>query len=198
MFRPATIILIIDLLVMNLLLAVLAYRSFSLPPTNQKIIPTLTPIPTPSPSSPTISVLPTLTPQPSKIPAATSRQPTRRVTYISIPGNGSTLANVWTDLPSTDFYFDTADFPGLTEVYFEANLKLFNGNGIAYARLYDVNHSIGVPGGEVQSTKQVDTAVISAKVNFWPGISLIRIQAKSLTADTTIFNGGRLKIVTLD
>jgi hypothetical protein len=122
----------------------------------------------------------------------------RSVQYVTIPGSGSSQNNNWTDLPGTDFYFDTGDYPGLSEVYFEANMKLFNGNGTAYVRLFDTNHGIGVQGSEIGSNKQADTLIDSGKVTFWAGKNLIRVQAKTLTADTTIYNYGRLRIVTVN
>lgn len=193
MSKFLVIILIIDLVIMHSLLAYLTYRSFVTSAPVAVVIPSVTPQPTlqiitPFPS-PTISL-----PAPTKIQI----KPTKRVTYVSIPASGSTLANVWTDLPGTEFYFDSADFPNLTEVNFEANIKLFNGNGLAFVRIYDIAHGIGVPGSEIQSNSQAGTAVVSGRITFWTGKNMFRVQAKSLTADTTIFNGGRLKITTVD
>ena len=115
---------------------------------------------------------------------------------MTIPGNGSTVTNGWTVLSGTEFYFDLGDYPGLKEIYFEANLKLFNGNGIAYARLYDSTHGIGVQGSDVKTTLQTDSVATSGKVSFWAGKNLIRVQAMSLTADTAVYSSGRLRIVT--
>ncbi len=151
-------------------------------------------------TSPSPSPTPTFTPPPS--PKATGGQATlpktktRTVSYVTVPGSGSTTANDWTSLSGTDFYFNTADYPGLVEVYFEANIKLFNGNGKAYIKLFDVTHGIGVQGSDVSTSSQTSTAVESGKVTFWLGKNLIRVQAKSLTADTAVFDSGRLRVVT--
>ncbi len=125
-----------------------------------------------------------------------ARTKVRSLTYVTIPGSGNTLNNNWTDLAGTDFYFDPADYPGLVEVYFEASMRLFNGNGMAYVRLFDTNHGIGVQGSDVQTNSQASTVVTSGKVSFWAGKNLIRVQTKSLTADTAIYDSGRLRIVT--
>lgn len=124
------------------------------------------------------------------------RQKVRSVAYVTIPGSGSTMNNDWVDLAGTDFYFDPADYPGLVEVYFEAGMRLFNGNGMAYVRLADTAHGIGVQGSDVQTNNQASSVVVSGKVSFWAGKNLIRVQAKSLTADTAIYDSGRLRIVT--
>lgn len=124
------------------------------------------------------------------------RNKVKTTTYVNISGPGSTLSNNWVDLSGTEFYFDTRDFPGLVNVYFESNMKLFNGNGLAFIRLFDSTHGVGVQGSEVQTNSQTDVIVTSGQVSFYAGKNLIKVQAKSLTADTTIFNSGRLKITT--
>ncbi len=127
---------------------------------------------------------------------APTRARVRTVTYVTIPGSGYSTSNDWQSIESTGFYFDTRDYPGLVEIYYEATMKLFNGNGSAYTRLFDVTNGVGVQGSEIQTTSQSDTLVASGKINFWSGKNLIKVQAKSLTADTSIFSSGRLRIVT--
>lgn len=120
---------------------------------------------------------------------------TRSEEILTIPGSGSTTANGWTDIPGTEFYFDGRDWPGIVEVYFEANMRLVNGNGLAYVRLFDVTHGIGVTGSENNTSSQSDVWTKSQKSSFWAGKNLIRVQAKSLTADTAVYTQGRLRIV---
>ena len=152
-----------------------------------------------------IELLPTATeisPTPSKIPAPTIKtasvvllQKTKNTQYIPIPGNGNTLENKWTDLPGTEFYISTDDYSNLTEAYFEANMKLINGNGLAYVRLFDITAGIEVWGSEISTGSQSFTSVSSGKITLRSGTHLYRVQAKSLTADTTVFNSGRIKII---
>ena len=119
---------------------------------------------------------------------------TKTVEYFSILVNGQTSNNDWTDLPGTEFYFDTSNYSGLVEIDFESNMKLINGNGLAYTRIFDVTHGIAVSGSEVSAGSQTATVVSSGALSFWAGNNLYRVQAKSLTADTAVFNSGRLKI----
>ncbi len=140
-------------------------------------------------SSPTPMTAPitALAPKPTKV---------RATTYLPLPGSGNTTANDWTNLAGTDFYFNPGDYQGLVELYLEASIHLTNGNGVAYFRLYDATHGIAVQGGDIQTSNQTSTAIVSGKVSFWAGKNLIRVQAKSLTADTAVFDSGRLRIVT--
>lgn len=140
----------------------------------------------------------TITPtsKPASVKVVPTRAKTRSVSYVTIPSGGSTISQSWVDLAGTDFYFDPADYSGLVEVYFEANMKLFNGSGMAYARLYDTANGIGVQGSEVQTKLNNDTVVTSGRVSFWAGKNLIRVQIKSLTTESAVYNSGRLRIVT--
>lgn len=120
----------------------------------------------------------------------------RTTSYLTVPGSGSTTNTDWTNVTGSEFYFNPADYPGLVSVYFEANMKLFNGSGLAYVRLFDVTHGIGVQGSEVNTRSSTDTVVESGQVSFWAGRNLIRVQVKSQTTEETVFNSGRLRITT--
>lgn len=135
-------------------------------------------------------------PTPRPVSQAVTVKKARREEILTIPGSGTTSATDWTNLQGTEFYFDTRDYPGLVEVYFEASMKLVNGSGAGYVRLYDITNGIVPTGGENNTNSQADVWTKSQKVYFWAGRNLIRVQAKSLTADTTVFNTGRLRIIT--
>jgi hypothetical protein len=142
-------------------------------------------------ASPTPTVIPT------KAPVYTSaKQKIKYTSYVPIPGSGSTLNTSWTTLEGTDFYLTTADYPGLVGVYFEANIKLQNGNGVAYVRIYDVTNSRAVDGSDVSTSSQTTDYVSNGPLSLWAGYNHYAVQARSLTADTTHFVSGRLKIVT--
>lgn len=143
--------------------------------------------------TPTI-VLITATPT-VKVTAQNPVKKVRSTQYIPVLGNGSTLENKWVNLPGTEFYFSTDDYPNLVEAYFEANMRLMNGNGLGYLRLFDVTAGIEVWGSEISTSSQSFTLIASGKITIRPGNHLYRVQAKSLTADTTIFNSGRMKVI---
>lgn len=142
-----------------------------------------------------VSALQSVTPIPTVSAVKTqSASAVKHISYLPINGSFSQLSYDWVNVPGSEFYFDTADYPGLVSVVFEANIKLFNGNGFGFARLYDSTHAAPIPGGQVQTKSQVDTIVTSSPLTFLPGRNLIKVQIKSLTADTTYFNSGRLII----
>lgn len=189
------LIFALDVLLVNLALFLFLFRPSILLPQAATAPTTPTPalVYTPIPSLPP---LPTVLPLPSSTTIPTRQPVSSTVTsYITVPGSGQLLSYTWTDLPGTEFYFDESEFPDLIRAYFEANMKLLNGNGRAFLRLFDVTHGVEIWGSEITTTSQQNTVVVSTPLTFRPGRNLIRVQAKSLTADTTVFTSGRLKLV---
>ena len=127
----------------------------------------------------------TTTPKPS--------QP--QVIYIPLGGGGSTISRDWTDVGNAEVYLDVNDYPNLEKAYFEGFIKVKHGNGKAFARLYDVNHSIGVQGSDIESASENFTLVESGSLNFWQGKNLYRIQIKSLNGYEASIDSGRIKII---
>lgn len=144
---------------------------------------------------PIITNTPVSTAAPTKTPVIVNKVKVRTVSYVTVPGSGLTALTDWQTLSGTDFYFDTADYPGLIQVTFEANMKLYNGSGRAYLRLFDTTHGIGVQGSDVNNNSNSDIIVESGKIYFWAGKNLIRVQAKSETVETAVFSSGRLRLV---
>lgn len=197
-----SVILVINILALDVFLYIFGGRIFksgekgsSCPnECNILIEKKMTSIPSPVVTSPVATgvISPSLTPRPT-ISTMVSRQ--KSVQYIPIPGSGTTLENKWVDLSGTEFYINTDDYSGLMTAYFEANMKLLNGNGTANLRLFDVTAGVEVWGSEVSTNSQSFTSVSSGKMTIRNGNHLYRVQGKSLTADTTVFNSGRVKVV---
>lgn len=143
---------------------------------------------------PTPTITPTATPT-LKITKTTPTVKNKTTQYIPIPGSGTTLENNWVDLTGTEFYISTDDYPNLIGAYFESNMKLINGNGLAYVRLFDITAGVEVWGSEISTNRQDFSSISSGKLTIRNGTHLYRVQAKSLTADTTVFNSGRIKII---
>jgi hypothetical protein len=140
------------------------------------------------------ALVPSPTAEPTKVVVVPKKN--KNTTIVPIPGSGSTGEIKWTDLAGTEFYLSTSDYPGLKEAYLEANMRLFNGNGVAFVRLFDVTAGIEVWGSEVKTSSQNSTAVTSERLTLREGNRLYRIQAKSLTNDTVMYGSGRIRIVT--
>ena len=107
------------------------------PSTNLSVIPTLTSRINSLETE--ISRLADITPIVHSVitPVPVTKKTNRHVSYLPIMGSFSQQAYDWVDVPGSQFYFNSSDYPGLKEVRFEGNLKLVNGNGLAFARLFD-------------------------------------------------------------
>lgn len=129
------------------------------------------------------------------IPPSTPVPAERQTTYIPLSGPITTTSMDWVDAAGTDVYIDLVnDYGKNTWVSWEAFLKIADGNGQAFARLYDATHGIAVNGSEVSVTKGVSTQVISGELKFWAGRNLYRVQLKSLNSFVATLESGRIKI----
>jgi len=119
-----------------------------------------------------------------------------KTAYIPLSGPITSTSTGWVDVAGTDVYIDLVnDYGKNTYVSWEAFLKVANGNGQAFARLYDATHGIGVDGSELSVTNVgTSTQVSSGKLNLWAGRNLYRVQIKSLNSFEVTFGSGRIKI----
>lgn len=131
----------------------------------------------------------TLTQAPTKLKAQTA--------YIPIAGPITTTSSDWYDAPGTDFYLNyNTDYGKAAYANWDTSLKVKDGNGIVYARIYDVTNKIAVNGSEVSVSNKGDlTQVVSGGLSFWAGNNLYRIQLKSLNGFEVTFGSGRIKII---
>lgn len=118
-----------------------------------------------------------------------------QVLYIPLGGGGSTVSRDWADIGNAEVYLDIKDYPNLEKAYFEGFIKVKHGNGEVFARLYDVTHSIGVQGSDIDSASENFTLVESGTLNFWQGKNLYRVQVKSLNGYEASIDSGRIKLI---
>jgi len=131
----------------------------------------------------------TITPAPVKDRSQTA--------YIPLVGPVSSTSADWYDVPGTEFYLDyNTDYGKNAYANWQAFLKIANGNGTAFARIYDITNKIAVNGSEVQVANASDlTQVISGQLNFWSGNNQYQVQIKSLNTFEVTFGSGRIKII---
>lgn len=126
----------------------------------------------------------------------TATEPSSKKTvYIPLSGPITTTSTDWVDATGTDVYIDLAnDYGKNTYVSWEGFLSIANGNGKAFARLYDATHGIAVNGSEISTTNGTSTQVASGSLSLWAGRNLYRVQLKSLNSFVVTFASGRIKI----
>lgn len=131
----------------------------------------------------------TITPAPAKSKTQTA--------YIPILGPITSTSTDWYDAPGTEFYLNfNTDYGKSAYANWDASLKIKDGNGTAFARLYDVTNKIAVNGSEVAVKNNGNlTQTISGGLSLWAGNNLYRVQLKSLNGFEITFGGGRVKII---
>jgi len=134
----------------------------------------------------------TITPAP-----VITAKPKSQTAYIPIAGPLSSTSKDWYDLAGTDFYLNfNTDYGKSAYANWDASLKVKDGNGTVYARIYDVTNKIAVNGSEISVSNKGDlTQVISGGLSLWSGNNLYRIQLKSLNGFEVTFGSGRIKII---
>lgn len=125
-----------------------------------------------------------------------SSAPKIQDSYITIPGSGSTINTGWTDVTGTDFSFDVSrDFGPGAKFSWEGFLRVTDGNGQAFARIYDATNGIGVNGSEVSISSSADyQRFVSTNLSFWNGRNVYRVQIKSLNTYDVDYMGGKIRV----
>jgi hypothetical protein len=139
----------------------------------------------------------TITPAPTTAQkqAITTNSTAKQTTYVSL-GSGSTVNSDWETLDDSAVVMDLKnDYSSSATVSWEASLKVANGNGTAYARLYDATHNIAVDGSEFSVAESSSFIQRTSKnLPFWNGRNTYKVQIKSLNGYEVTVSGGRLKI----
>ena len=139
----------------------------------------------------------TLSGKPQVTTRVTTAPTEKKTSYISLSGPITTTSTAWVDASGVEVYVDlTNDYSKDATVSWEATLSVANGNGQAFARLFDVTHGIAVNGSEISLTNNATpTLVSSGNLSLWSGKNLYRVQLKSLNSFVVTFASGRIKIV---
>lgn len=118
-----------------------------------------------------------------------------KTTYIPLGGSAVTTSTDWSDAAGIQTTIDVGDYGKNPAISWEASLKVANGNGTAYARLYDDTHKIAVSGSEISTVDNSSFKLVtSGNLNLWAGKNVYKVQLKSLNSFEVTFSGGRIKI----
>lgn len=130
----------------------------------------------------------------TSVPAKVVR--TKQTVYIPLNGSFLTTSTDWVDIKTSDVYIDLKnDYSETATPLWEATLKIEQGNGVVFARLFDVTHAIAVSGSEISANSPTFTLVSSGNLSFWAGRNLYRVQIKSLTSLPAYIESARIKVV---
>lgn len=112
--------------------------------------------------------------------------------YIYALGyGGSSNSTDWVEIPTMTIAFDPSHYPGYKSLQLETYMRVRDGNGKAFARLY--SSGTAATSSEVSSTNYQDEWV-SGGAFTWNSKSTFTLQIKSLTGYDTYISNARLKI----
>ncbi|MEK7065595.1 MAG: hypothetical protein AAB961_01255 [Patescibacteria group bacterium] len=114
--------------------------------------------------------------------------------YIPL-GSGSTRSNEYVALDGAEAYIDTSLYGPIKSVTFEVFLRNPTGNGITYAKLFNVTDKHDVWFSEV-SFEGGGLVRKEATITLEPGNKLYRVMLKSTLAYDVYVDNARIRIVT--
>ena len=123
-----------------------------------------------------------------------TNQPAVKEIYIPL-GSGSTMSQDWVEMAGVEAVVDSANYPNVKEIIFEAVLKIPSANGKVYAKLYDVNNKHDVWFSEVNSEGPIAYRAESAPISLSSGRNLYRVKMKTSMGYEAVLDSARIKIV---
>lgn len=122
----------------------------------------------------------------------TSSSSSKATQYIYALGyGGSSTATDWTEISTLNVTVDPSLYVGYTSMQLEAFIRVKDGNGQAFARLYSAGSSVG--SSELSTTSYQNTWVSSGNFTL-SSKKTYTFQVKSLTGYETFLENARLKI----
>lgn len=124
--------------------------------------------------------------------AATTKQ---APVYIPLGSSDSSSTTDWTTVVTPQVEIDPADYPGYTKMYLEATVRVFQGNGSGYVRLFNNTDGLAILSSEISTTSGSYNTVVSGSFNLNSGKKQYRLQLKSLTGYEVSVQFARIKVV---
>lgn len=119
---------------------------------------------------------------------------TTKTSSVALGSVFSTTNTDWTDVPGS-VYIDPAGYGTTQNFRWEASIKIGNGNGEGWVRLYDATNNIAVSGSELSTASAAYTNVTSGDIPLWVGNNLYKAQIKSTTSQPVGFASGVVKVI---
>lgn len=146
---------------------------------------------------PTVSLSPTLTPAPTKAQSSSSSTQSVAKEYYVPFGSGSGSSSDWQDVAGLQAYVDSASYPNIKSVVFEASLHIPTGNQTAGVRLYNATDGHPVWNSEVNFNGNTLSVFLGSQpVSLDIGNKLYKVQMKTQLKYPAILDQSRLHITT--
>lgn len=150
----------------------------------------------PTPILPTNIPTATNMPAPSATPSATPTPPARE--YFIPLGQGSGGYTDWTVVPGIGAKIHYTSYGKIEKVYFEATVRIPNGNQTVYVRLYNASSGQAITNSDLTLASGTTTLLTSKEISLTDtkDENLYQVQLKTQLGSTTYIDQARLRIVT--
>lgn len=126
--------------------------------------------------------------------STTSTSTSKAPLYIPLGVTAGSSSTEWATQGSVEIVLDPADYSGYKNMQLEVLLRVFQGNGKAYARLFNHTDGSGITASEVTTTSESYTWVTSSGFTLAGGKKTYRLQLKSLTGYEASIQYARIKV----
>jgi hypothetical protein len=127
--------------------------------------------------------------------ASASTSTTVKDYYIPL-GTGANATSDWADVAGASATVDTAQYPKIKKVVFEATLAVPTGNQVAYVRLFNETDGHPVWYSEMSMNTTGPTLLTTQAITLDRGSKLYKVQMKTQLKYTANLNQSRIHITT--
>lgn len=114
--------------------------------------------------------------------------------YIPLGYGGSATTLDYSTINDYQISLDPADYSGYTGVSLELSLRVFQGNGTAYARLINTTDNQAIYQSEVSTQNQNYIWLYSPQFTLSAGKKIYKLQLKTITGYEADIQNARLKV----
>jgi hypothetical protein len=133
--------------------------------------------------------------QTSSSTTSTSSTTSKIPAYVFSLGSSSSTGELdWVVETTPTITINPSDYPGATSFQLEGYLSSYQGNGTAYARLYNSNNGNAIAGSDISTTSENPTWVSSSTFTLPSGKTTYSFQLKTSTGYTATLENARLKV----
>ncbi len=131
-----------------------------------------------------------------KIGATTTTTSSTAKEYFVPLGTGTNATSDWADVAGASATVDTAQYPRIKKVVFEATLAVPTGNQVAYVRLFNETDGHPVWYSEMSMNTAGPTFLTTQAITLDHGSKLYKVQMKTQLKHTATLNQSRIHITT--
>jgi hypothetical protein len=136
------------------------------------------------------------TPTNAQVPKSVTAKPTaqaKQTSFVNLAG-GTAGATDWVQVDD-NFWLDTALYGETVIANWEGRLSIQDGNGVGFARLYDMTNNRGVDGSQVEVSGTETISFYSGNLALWRGQNQYRIEVRSTSSYPITVSAARIKLV---